>query len=125
MDIRYYSEQECQGNLVNTNHSTIHNGCGDQIITNPVFENLFPNLFGENQTYFEISECGGGWPPQWLVTLVIVGCVLCGLCAICGSIACCWWCSFRKRKKKEQNALINNDNQGIIGYKSGDGVTKK
>jgi len=93
--------------------------CGNEIITNPIFKNLFPNLGDANQTYFEISECGGAWPPQWLVDLFIVGCVLLCLCFVCCGIGCCWWCSFRKKgkkKNKEQNALINN--QMIVGYQT-------
>jgi len=37
LDITYYTQEACQGHVLNTNHSNIHNGCGNKIITNPMW----------------------------------------------------------------------------------------
>ena len=123
MDITYYSQQQCSGHVINSNHTSIDDGCGNKLINinNTIFNRLFPDFGDSNETYFEISECGGGWPPQWLIDLVIAGFVVLGCCFLCCAVGCCWYCSFRKkRKKKVQNALIN---QPVSGYQTADGIT--
>ena len=110
----------CEGNMINNNHTTIHNGCGNTIINNDYLHNFLPDIFNENQTYFEISECGGAWPPQWLITLFYVAIVLVPVCfCLCGCFAI-WWCSFRrkrKRKKAETDNLINHEMEPL-GYET-------
>ena len=115
MDITYYSQTNCvTGSEVAANATTIHSGCNHTMIHNQYLQNLFPNVFSENQTYIEISECGGGdnWPPKWLVHFLITGGVLFSLCFL-GCMALLGWCcsfNFRKRQSKaEKDNLINHE----------------
>ena len=93
---------DCNGNQLYANHTTISTGCQESDETfniSQVLHNLFPNAtnipdFGDtNQTYFEISECGGAWP-LWATILIVIGSVLC-CCCIC---ACLGYVFCRRRK---------------------------
>eukprot|EP01084_Bolivina_argentea_P080346 145565_1 len=109
-ELEYYSSTSCDGNVVNNNHTLIKTGChNDTLFNSSIIHELFPNIFDSNTTYWEISECGGGWTlPTWALYLIIGGGVAVILCFICIAGWCCRYCSFRKRKTG-----IVNSNVGI------------
>ena len=102
-NIRYYSETDCDGHELNGNMSTIDTGCQHGNFTS-IIDEIFPNNtydFSSNQTYFEITECGGAWP-EWATIIIIVGSVLC--CCCCCGVLC--YCFSRQRKGGLNQGLV-------------------
>ena len=102
-DIEVYGLSDCNGDVMNNNATTIYPGCQNNTATfnTSWINDLFPNLnltsyLNENETYFDITECGGGtqWP-LWATALIIGGAIFCFClccCAVLGYFVC------RKRK---------------------------
>ena len=107
-DIKIYNGTNCGGILWNEGSTKIYTGCqqGNNTFNSSFINKLFPNIpiiVSSNQTYFDISECGGAWP-LWATILITVGAVLC-CCGICAALA---WVFCRRRKGGMTQGLVQN-----------------